>query len=153
MRTVRKAMGSIQLQFIEVNGPSYRYTQSNKWFKFHAKWKAHRPFFRGRQHVVVLTREVPAESKSGSSYDILGVFCILNNEGELSSLNAEYWNLLRSVNTDEEKQEVTIRFMQRVMEALDDAGRTNNYYIDTYSMISPLETEDEDNKPVPFAIL
>lgn len=139
-QTVRKAMGLVQFQFVDISNGSYKYTNSSKYYKMQAKWKKHIPALRGRSQAIILTAEKPANSKSGSSYDILGVFAILENHGELEMLNEDYWNSIKTKTTDADKIIATKEFADRTIELFLENGREHHHVESTLAILNVLAT-------------
>lgn len=148
-REVRKTMGAYQFQFIEIEGGSYRYMHNPKWFKMHKKWQPFKQYFRGRRYACVLTKEIPANSVSGSSYDIIGVFVIFETDGDCHNANEYYWGNLKGLKTVEQKLRFTIDFAKLLMDELDNIGLSHNYYPLTIGSLLELLPEEQ---PRPMAI-
>lgn len=137
-QTVRSAMGLVQFQFVDIIDGHYKYTNSDKYFKMQSKWKKHIPALRGRRQAIMLTAEKPANSKSGSSYDILGVFAILENHEELEYFNEGYWNAIRFKATDLEKVKATLEYADQIISELVGCGRNNHHYEATYQILKAI---------------
>lgn len=145
-QTVRKAMGLVQFQFFDFINGHYKYTNSDKYFKMQSKWKKHVPNLRGRQQAIVLTVSKEANSKSGCSYDILGVFCILESHAELEHFNAEYWNAIKYKTTDKDKLLATAEFAEETIQVMLENGREFHHNKETHAILKVLATAAQETK-------
>lgn len=128
---VRETMGKVALQFFEIRDGHYRYTHSDKFYKLHPKWKPHMQWLRGRKYAVVLTQEVQSNSKSGSSYNIIGVLAIFDSLEDLEWANSSYWAELQSVTGDLAKVETTCDYVEWLKEIMYSSNADKNFYTHT----------------------
>ena len=134
MTEVRKQMGEVQCIFVETTYRKFKFLHGDRWFRMHAKWTPFIQWFRGRRFVCLLTKEVPAKttnSKSGSSFEILGVLSISNSFDEMSYINQRYWDTIKFYTNEADKRLKTIEFAEWLQAELTTIGRENDFYANT----------------------
>jgi hypothetical protein len=138
--TVREAMGTHQLIFIQINdlNTHFRFTHHNKWFAFHKSWSPFKQYFRGRKFAAVLTKEMPAKSKSGSTFVVLGVLAVFDTVESLSVANKQYWTMLDLKKSDKAKLEGTYNFALGLKDQFEDEDKGSNFYSSTLKIIDKL---------------
>ena len=138
--TVRQAMGTHQLIFVQINDKNthFRFTHHNQYFPFHKAWAPFKQYFRGRKFAAVLTKEMPSKSKSGSTFSVLGVLAVFDDAASLSAVNKSYWTMLDSKKSDYSKLEGTYNFALGLKETLEEEGKSPNFYSSTLTTLEKL---------------
>lgn len=138
MNTVKTEMGDIQLQFIwmSTDRTLYKYANAIQSFKTHSKWKKfHKQMGKGNFFAVLTTTKDAPESKSGYSYDILGVLCTFADEHELREANAMYWNALQGESQSFSKLLTTMQVAGGIRNWFAESDCMDDFNINTYLLL------------------
>lgn len=132
----REAMGLVQFIFVEFKNGTYRFANSTKAYPAFQKWNQHIPHLAGKSHAVIFTKEKPSKKgASGSSFDILGVFAVLDSLEELQLANQEYWRAIKFKTGDADKAIATGEYAEWLSDILVQPESHHLVYEDTYNMV------------------